>query len=142
MYRFITYLFFLIAVVSAGTTLKFDNAYKKNSNKPLANFACSDGARGFLTKYKNPRLTTNQLASKLKPGVFLAASPAVAGWGSPKCGSCFKVRYSTKSILYVVIDHAAPAVVIGPDGFTAFAAVSKGALQVSVTEMPASSCFK
>ncbi|KAF3931741.1 hypothetical protein ABW19_dt0209281 [Dactylella cylindrospora] len=143
MFRFVTYLFLLIAAVSAST-LKFDPVYNKNGNIPLTSFACSDGQYGLITKYNDPSLTTTTLSNKLRDGVYLAASPVIPGWNSPNCGKCYRARLrnSSKSFLYVAIDVASPAIVSGQDAFTILANPSAGQLPVYITELPLTSCFK
>jgi len=140
MLRFITYLILFVAAVSAST-LKWDNNYNKNSNLPLTSFACSDGANGLITKFNDPSLTTTKLSGKLRPGVFLAASPLIPSWNSPNCGKCYRVRSGTKWFLFVAIDVATPAIVSGQDAFSTLASPNAGYITVYQTELPLTSCY-
>jgi len=132
--------------LTSASTLKWDDNYSVARNLPLTSFACSNGPNGLITKYNDPSLTVDTLESKhLKPGVVVAASYAVSGWGSAACGGCYHIKYSSggKTIEknFIAIDHAQDAIVVGSDAFSSFASPSVGSLTVSVSSYAASECY-
>ncbi|KAF9566412.1 hypothetical protein EC968_003756 [Mortierella alpina] len=142
MVYFIAYATLLVATVSA-TNLKWDSNYSYTSNLALTSFACSDGVNGLITK--TGALTTSQLRTKLKPGVYTAATPFVASWNSPNCGKCYRVRNpaNNKSIYIIAIDVGKPDVVTGQEGFNSITqtGLAQGSFIAYFTEVPTSNCF-
>jgi len=125
--------------------LKYDGKYDASSSLDLHTVSCSDGANGLLTKYNPPVQNTQQLRTKLKSGVYLAA--AQAPWNSPKCGLCWKaVGAKTKREAYfVTIDNSAPTIVGGQDLFSVLSpsrSTSEGVLDVYVYQRPSSECYR
>lgn len=141
MFRFVFYLFVLAATVSA-TILKYDNNYKLGTNFPLTSYACSDGSNGLITKYGVS--TVSQLQAKLKPNVYIAASPAIGGWNSANCGKCYAARNpkNNRRFFYIAVDVASPALVSGPDAFQLVDNLNAGQTTVYVSEQPLSTCFR
>ncbi|TGJ64844.1 hypothetical protein EYR41_008854 [Orbilia oligospora] len=135
----------LFAAVASASKLKYDPKYDASASLSLSVVTCSDGANGFLTKYKNQVRNTQQLRTKLKPGVYLAA--AEAPWNSPKCGLCWKIvgAKSQRSAYFITIDNSTPAIVGGQDLFSALSPSKKtveGTIDVWVYQRPASECYK
>ncbi|KAK6538577.1 hypothetical protein TWF694_010156 [Orbilia ellipsospora] len=142
MVKLITFSTFLAATVSA-TNLKWDSNYSYSKNLALTSFACSDGVNGLITK--TGAKTVGELKAKLKPNVYIAATPFIASWNSPNCGKCYRARNpaNNKSIYIVAGDVSKPDAVTGEEGFTAIAqtGLGQGSFNVYLSEVPASNCF-
>jgi len=72
------------------------------STTPLTSLACSDGANGLITRFKQSTL------AKWYPNVGAAS---FAGWNSPNCGGCYKLQNAAngKSVSITVVDKCAAA---------------------------------
>ncbi|KAL4910083.1 hypothetical protein BDW74DRAFT_144411 [Aspergillus multicolor] len=94
----------LIARQSSGTsTLSYDTKYDVGSTS-LTTVACSDGDFGLIT---DGYTTFDSLPTFARIG----GAPTIAGWGSPSCGSCYRLTYTsaagaTNSIVVTAIDTA------------------------------------
>ncbi|KAF3911383.1 Cerato-platanin [Dactylellina cionopaga] len=145
MVNFIAYVLPFIAAVAA-TDFKYDNNYSYSSNLALTSFACSDGPNGLITK--TGARTVGELRARLQQNVWIAGSPFVSGWGSPKCGECYQARNpkNNKSFKFVVIDHATPATVVGEDAFKSIGntgSLFEGHYTVYLSgPLPRNQCFK
>ncbi|KAF3909542.1 Cerato-platanin [Arthrobotrys entomopaga] len=142
MVNFFAFATLLAATVSASS-LKWDIHYSFSQDLALTSFACSDGSNGLITT--TGAQTVGELKTKLKPGVYIAATPQIVSWNSPNCGKCYRVRNprTNKSILVVGIDVSRPAAVTGQEGFLAVSqsGLGQGTLNVYFSEVPASNCF-
>ncbi|KAF3920263.1 Cerato-platanin [Arthrobotrys entomopaga] len=144
MLRFLNYLFFLVTAVAA-TTFKYDNIYSTKAKTALTSYACSDGNHGLIDRHKVH--TVPQLLSKLRPGVMIAAAPAVTGWNSPGCGTCWMAKNpkNNKSITFVAVDVGRGGIVVGPEAFVSVSAsrsLKEGSFVTYLYPKPASACFK
>ena len=95
--------FILLTSVSAFTA-SFDTAYD-DSNRSLSTVSCSDGPNGLLTR----NFTT---LGSLPKYPHVGGAPAVTGWNSPGCGTCWTITYTNadgtgKSINLLAIDRGA-----------------------------------
>jgi hypothetical protein len=77
----------LLSSVSAQLTATFDTVYD-NAQQSLSTVACSDGPNGLLTRGYST-------FGSLPNYPFVAGGPAVTGWNSPGCGTCWTVTYTT-----------------------------------------------
>ncbi|KAH7303670.1 Cerato-platanin [Stachybotrys elegans] len=137
---------FLVSPAVAAT-LRHDASYNFATNLPLTSFACSDGANGLITKYRVQNVA--QLRQRLRPNIYIAASPSIPGWNSPQCGSCFKARnpQNNKSITFVGVDTSRNTgnVVTGGDAFRNLSpsgSLAEGHLTVYITTLPTRDCFR
>ena len=80
---------FLVIASALADPVSFDNIYD-NSSGSLATVACSDGPNGLLSRFP----TFGSLPSFPNIG----GAQAVAGHGSPNCGSCWQLTFNGKSI--------------------------------------------
>jgi hypothetical protein len=121
---------------AATTTLSWDATYG-NPSTSLTEVACSDGTNGLITR----GFTT---FGSLPNFPNIGGAPAVAGFNSPNCGTCWKVTYQgSKSINVLAID-------VAPNGFnvaqaamntlTGGQAVQLGRVNVTFSQVAASNC--
>lgn len=88
---------FAASTTSKGT-VSYDTVYD-NAQLSTLNTACSDGSHGLYTKgYKT--------IGALKTFPYVGGAPAITGWNSAKCGSCYKLSYGNKTVTYTAIDKA------------------------------------
>ena len=71
--------------VHAQLTVSFDQKYD-DPNQSLTSVACSDGPNGLITR----GFTTFGSLPKFP---FIGGAPAVTGFNSPGCGTCWKLTY-------------------------------------------------
>jgi len=95
----------LLTSVHAQLTVSYDTTYD-NAGQSLATVACSDGPNGLLTR----GFTTFGSLPKFP---FIGGAPAVTGYNSPSCGTCWQLTYVnpqgvSKSINVLAIDVATP----------------------------------
>jgi len=93
----------LLTSVSAQLTASYDMGYD-NAERSLSTVACSDGSNGLLTRH----FTT---LGSLPKFPHVGGAPAVTGWNSPGCGTCWTVTYTNPqgaatSINLLAIDAA------------------------------------
>ncbi|KAN0137829.1 Cerato-platanin [Lactarius tabidus] len=86
----------LFSVASADIRVVRYNTIYDNPNYSLNGVACSNGNNGLVTNFP----TLGKLPTF--PGV--GGVFAVSGWGSPECGSCWKLRYNGNSIYVTAVD--------------------------------------
>lgn len=137
---FATLLALPVAVFAAATTLSFDPVYD-NKAGDLTTVACSDGANGLITR----GFTT---FGSLPNFPNIGGAPAVTGWNSSNCGTCWKVTYTNgqgvkKSINVLAIDvgligfNVAKAAM---DNLTNGQATQLGRVNVDAVQVAASNC--
>ncbi|KAF6758742.1 Cerato-platanin-domain-containing protein [Ephemerocybe angulata] len=90
------------AAMGQTTSCSYDSTFD-NAAQSLAVVACSDGANGLLTR----GFTT---FGSLPAFPRIGAAPAVTGWNSPACGTCWELAYQGRSINVIALDY-------GPNGF-------------------------
>lgn len=90
----------LLPSLVRATIVSYDEAYDV-PGASLNTVACSDGSNGMLTRNFT---TFNSLPKFPLIGGFVG----IAGWNSPKCGSCYQLTYTDagvkKSINVLMID--------------------------------------
>ncbi|THU82239.1 Cerato-platanin [Dendrothele bispora CBS 962.96] len=131
----------LLPSLVGAVQLQFDNTYD-NSNGAMTTVACSDGANGLITRFGFQKF------GDIPRFPHIGAAAAVAGWNSPQCGTCWKLSYTnangaTKSINVVAIDHAGTGFNVAQaamDELTGGQAVALGRVDVTATQVAASSC--
>ena len=68
----------------------------------------------------------------------------VGGWGSPDCGTCWKLTYKGNSINVLAVDHSAEGsfnIALGAmNELTHGQAINLGRIDVEYTQVPASQC--
>ena len=97
----------------------------------------------YIVLLRGVQLASSLSQNHLKPGVYLAASPEVKSWNDPACGTCYRASdpQTGKSIIFVALDVATPAIVTGEDGFSVLASTAVGALAVDVSALDESECY-
>ncbi|KAF9453632.1 cerato-platanin-related secreted protein [Macrolepiota fuliginosa MF-IS2] len=139
--KFFAALAIIPAIVSAATvSLSYDETYDA-SGTSLAVVACSNGSNGLLTQ----GFTT---FGSLHNFPNIGGAPAVTGFNSPACGTCWQVTYTNgkgvkKSINVLAID-------VGLAGFniakaamntlTGGQAVALGRVNVDAVQVAESAC--
>ncbi|KAH9857493.1 Cerato-platanin [Lenzites betulinus] len=123
------------AALGATVSVSFDQTYDNASNS-LDIVACSDGSNGLLTK----GFTT---FGSLPNFPFIGGAPAVTGFNSPACGTCWELTANGTSINVLAIDVgskgfniALEAFNILTDGNGAFI----GRINADATQVSASAC--
>jgi Cerato-platanin len=129
----------LLTSVSALLTASSDTAYD-DPQKSLSTVSCSDGPNGLLTR----NFTT---LGSLPKYPYVGGAPAVTGWNSPGCGTCWIVTYTNdegveKSVNLLAIDAASnynmPTSAMNE--LTDGQAISLGRVPVTAVEVPSSVC--
>ncbi|KXN92013.1 Heat-stable 19 kDa antigen [Leucoagaricus sp. SymC.cos] len=131
----------LPAIAFAATaSLSYDTVYD-NKNGDMTTVACSDGENGMITAGFNK-------FGDLPNFPNIGGAPAVTGWNSTNCGTCWKVTFTnskgvSKSINVLAID-------VGSKGFniaqaamntlTNNQAVQLGRVNVDAVQAAASAC--
>ncbi|KAG7094414.1 hypothetical protein E1B28_008013 [Marasmius oreades] len=121
----------------AAIQLQYDNHYD-DSGASLTTVACSDGPNGLITRGYS---TFGSL-----PGFpHIGAVDAITGYGSNKCGSCWRITYPAtgKTINIIGIDHAGSGFNVAQaamDELTNGQAVHLGNIQVDAQEVSPSDC--
>ena len=82
--------------VASADIVRYNQIYD-NPSYPLDGVACSNGPNGLVTDGFD---TLGQLPTF--PGV--GGVFAVSGWGSPECGSCWRLEYNGNRIHVIAID--------------------------------------
>ena len=96
--KFASTIFSLAALFSVASAdiVRYNTIYD-NPSFPLNDVACSNGPNGLATA-GFPTL------GKLPTFPGVGGVFAVSGWGSPECGSCWKLSYKGNSILVTAVD--------------------------------------
>ncbi|KAL1947200.1 hypothetical protein VTO73DRAFT_14161 [Trametes versicolor] len=123
------------AVLGATTSVSFDPVFDNAANS-LDIVACSDGTNGLLTK----GFTT---FGSLPSFPNIGGAPAVGGFNSAACGTCWQLTFNGTSINVLAID-------VGPKGFniaqealdtlTHGNAVQLGRINATTKQVAASAC--
>ncbi|TFK25798.1 snodprot1 [Coprinopsis marcescibilis] len=129
----------LFTFVSAQTA-SYDVVYD-NRGGSLGSVACSDGPNGLLTR----GFTT---FGSLPQFPRIGGVPAVTGWNSPACGTCWELAYTPANGARRTINIV--AVDVGRGGYniaqgalnelTSGQAVQLGRVNVAARQVPASAC--
>ncbi|KAF8958838.1 Cerato-platanin [Flammula alnicola] len=130
---------FLPSFISALST-SYDPAYD-NASQSLSTVACSNGANGLQTR----GFTT---FGSLPNFAHIGGAPAVTGWNSPACGTCWQLTYQnpqgvSTSINITAIDVATPNFNIALSAMnqlTGGNAVQLGRVTVTAVQVPATGC--
>ena len=130
----------LLTSVHAELSVSYDTRYD-DASQSLSTVACSDGSNGLLTRGFS---TFGSLPGFAKIG----GGPAVLGYNSPNCGSCWELTWTNaqgvpKSIDILLIDVASPNFNIAKaamNELTDNQAESLGRVDVSAVQVPSSKC--
>ncbi|KAH7325873.1 Cerato-platanin [Stachybotrys elegans] len=125
----------LASAVSA-VSVSYDRGYDDRT-RHLTAVACSDGANGLMTRYGW------QTQGQIPRFPLVGGAPAVTGWNSAQCGTCWRLTYNGRSINVLAIDAS-------PGGFnlalgamnqlTNNQAVQLGRVQATATQVAISQC--
>jgi len=126
---------FLPALSLAADTVTFDNTYD-NASGLITSVACSASFPGITTFGKLPNFPN------------IGGAPAVTGFNSPGCRTCWKLTFVnaqgvSNSINVLAIDVATTSFNIAQqamDKLTGGQAVALGRAPVTATQLAASSC--
>ena len=130
----------LFTSVHAQLTVSFDPRYD-DPNQSLTTVACSDGSNGLITR----GFTT---FGSLPHFPLIGGGPAVQGFNSPNCGTCWKLTFVNAqqvptSINVLIIDVATPNYNIALEAMndlTGGQAESLGRVPVTAVQTQASDC--
>ncbi|EIW85585.1 allergen Asp f 15 precursor [Coniophora puteana RWD-64-598 SS2] len=128
----------LPAFAQSYVSVSYDTTYD-NSAQSMDTVACSDGVYGLASKWPTFGSVSNF--------PYIGGAPAITGWDSPSCGTCWELTYSAGNIdetIYVT------AIDVGEDGFnlseeamnalTDGNAVAFGRVSATVTQVATSNC--
>jgi len=136
----LTALFCSLFLPALCTTVTYDTAYDVSSAS-LNTVACSNGANGLVSRFP----TFGDLPNFPNIG----GAPAVAGWNSPNCGTCWALTYTpptgkVKKVIHVLaIDTGAKGFNIALEAMnelTEGQAVQLGTVDVVSSQVDASVC--
>lgn len=126
---------FVSSVRAATVTVSFDQFYD-DASEPLTSVACSDGPFGLLTKGYT---TFGSL-----PGFpNIGGADAISGYGSPSCGTCWRLTFEGRSINVLAIDRAGfgfSIVLQAMDRLSNGRATSLGHINADATRVSGSQC--
>lgn len=88
----------ILCATSLADSVSFDTVYD-NASQSLATVSCFDGQNGLLTK----GFTT---FGSLPSFPFIGGAPAVTGFNSPACGTCWSLTFNGTTIHVLAIDHS------------------------------------
>ncbi|EIW60955.1 immunomodulatory protein, partial [Trametes versicolor FP-101664 SS1] len=117
------------------TSVSFDPVYD-NANNSLAIVACSDGSNGLLTK----GFTT---FGSLPSFPNIGGAPAVEGFNSAACGTCWQLSFNGTSINVTAIDTGAKGFNIAQealDKLTNGTSAQVGRINATAVQVDASGC--
>jgi len=120
-------------------TVTYDTTYD-SSTTSLNTVACSNGANGLVNKYPT--------FGDLPDFPYIGGAPAIAGWNSPNCGTCWALTYTpssgnSKTINVLAIDVASKGFNIALEAMndlTDGQAVELGVVSVTASEVDKSVC--
>ncbi|KAL5003565.1 Cerato-platanin-domain-containing protein [Aspergillus recurvatus] len=131
----------LAARQSSGTsTLSYDTKYDV-ADTSLTTVACSDGDFGLITE----GYTT---FGSLPTFARIGGAPTIASWGSPNCGSCYQLSYTsatgaTNSIIVTAVDTAPGGFNVGQQAMnqlTGGRAAEVGRVDITWTQVGREQC--
>ena len=130
----------LLSSVSYAVNVSFDTVYD-NASESLDNVACSTGTNGLVTR----GFTT---FGTLPTFPRIGGAPAVTGFNSAACGSCWNLTFTngqgkSTSITITAIDVATPDFNIGltaMNELTGNQAVQIGRAPITAAQIAASNC--
>ncbi|KAI0355118.1 Cerato-platanin [Trametes cingulata] len=123
------------AVLGATVSVSYDEVYD-NASGSLSTVACSDGEHGMLTK----GFTT---FGSLPTFPNIGGAPAIAGWNSEACGTCWQLTHNGTSINVLAIDAGGKGFNIALSALnklTNGTAVQVGRINATATQVNASAC--
>lgn len=95
-----------LAASTTALTVSYDTGYDIE-NRALTDVACSDGENGLITRFN----WTTQGDTSNFPNI--GGAPAVEGWDSTECGSCWELTYKENKINIMAVDVAIGGYVVG-----------------------------
>ncbi len=130
----------LLSSMSSAVNVSFDTVYD-NSSESLDNVACSTGTNGLITR----GFTT---FGTLPTFPRIGGAPAVTGFNSAACGSCWNLTFTngqgkSTSITITAIDVATPDFNIGltaMNELTGNQAEQLGRAPITAAQIAASNC--
>ncbi|EFZ01862.1 cerato-platanin like protein [Metarhizium robertsii] len=124
----------IMAVTASAVRVSWDSGYDR-ADRSLTDVSCSDGKTGMMPKY--------QKQGDLPNFPNIGGADAIAGWGSPNCGSCWRLDYEGMSIKVLAIDHAGNGFNIGQTAMNALTngrAVEFGQVDATATRLTPGDC--
>ncbi|KAI1349977.1 EC5 protein [Xylaria sp. FL0043] len=125
----------LTALVSA-VSVSYDQGYD-NGARAMTAVACSDGPNGLITRYGW------QTQGQIPNFPNIGGAPAVAGWNSASCGTCWTLTYNGRSVSVLAVDagYGSFNIALGAmNTLTNGQAVALGRVDATVVQAPLSAC--
>ena len=130
-----------LAILLTSATAQFSTSYNPNYDNPqlsMSAVACSDGPHGLMKRFP----TVGSL-----PGYpYVGAAPAVTGWNSPNCGTCWNITYTDEGVMRTISLLAVDAstnyttTTAAMNNLTNGQAIFLGRVDVTVVQVPSSVC--
>ncbi|PKS07725.1 hypothetical protein jhhlp_006333 [Lomentospora prolificans] len=86
-----------LAASATAASVGYDQGFDDGSRSMLT-VSCSDGSHGLASRFPTQ--------GNLPNFPHIGGVPAIEGWNSANCGSCWKLTYNGKSIYVLGIDHS------------------------------------
>jgi len=126
---------FLAALASAQTvSVTYDQTYD-DASVSLNEVACSNGVNGLESK----GFTT---LGSLPTFPFIGGAPAVTGWNSTGCGTCWSLAFNGTTIKVLAVDFSTGFNIglTAMNNLTNGQAVQRGKVSAVATQLKASAC--
>ncbi|KEZ40656.1 hypothetical protein SAPIO_CDS8583 [Scedosporium apiospermum] len=122
-----------LAASAAAASVGYDQGFDDASRSMLA-VSCSDGSNGLASRFPTQ--------GNLPKFPYIGGVPAIGGWNSPNCGSCWKLTYQGKSIYILGIDHSTSFNIAlhAMNDLTNGNAVGLGRVEASAEQVDKSNC--
>lgn len=126
---------FALASAASAVSVSYDTGYDDGS-RSLTAVSCSDGPNGLMTRYGW------QTQAQVARFPYIGGAPAVGGWNSPGCGTCWKLTWNGRSINVLAIDRSS-GFNIALDAMNALTngqAVNLGRVEADAQQVDVSAC--
>lgn len=123
------------AISAQSVSVSYDTTYDAGSTS-LTQVACSDGPNGLITKGFSTFASLPQFP-------LIGGAPAVTGWGSPACGTCWQLEYQGNTINVLAVDSGKSGfnIALGAmNKLTNNQAIALGRVTATATQVPATAC--
>ncbi|EJT76087.1 SnodProt1, partial [Gaeumannomyces tritici R3-111a-1] len=126
---------FALTSAASAVSVSYDTGFDDGS-RSLTAVSCSDGQNGLMTRYGW------QTQGQIPRFPYIGGAPAVGGWNSPGCGTCWRLSWNGRSINVLAIDRAS-GFNIALDAMNALTngqAIGLGRVEADVQQVSAGDC--
>ncbi|KAI1276429.1 EC5 protein [Xylaria sp. FL0933] len=125
-----------LTALASAVSVSYDQGYD-NGARAMTAVACSDGPNGLITRYGW------QTQGQIPKFPNIGGAPAVAGWNSASCGTCWTLTYNGRSVSVLAVDagYGSFNIALGAmNTLTNGQAVALGRVDATVVQAPLSAC--